>query len=884
MALAPGTRLGPYEVTAQIGVGGMGEVYRATDTNLKRQVAIKVLPEAVATDPERLARFQREAEVLAALNHPNIAHIHGLEKTDGVTALVMELVEGPTLADRIARGPIAVDEALPIAKQIAEALEAAHEQGIIHRDLKPANIKVRDDGTVKVLDFGLAKAMDPVAGSSPNLSMSPTITTPAMTEMGMVLGTAAYMSPEQAKGKGADKRSDVWAFGAVLYEMLTGRRAFAGDDVSDTMASVLKADTDWDAFPVTVPATIVTVIKRCLQRDRDQRARDVGDVRLALEGAFETPTPPDARPARPAGRSVATLVAAAGVAGLLVGVIGMMVIRSSAEAPSSPGLTRRLAMVMTVDGTPLEVFGRPSLDAAGRLIVLAARGEDGVTRLFARRFDQTDAVPIRGTDGASTFALSPDGAWLAFVANQQLRKVAMSGGAPIALAPMPAVPGGLAWVRTDSLIVGGPTGLVRVPAGGGPVEPMTAVAADAGQVDHRWPSVTSDGRTLAYVVWMGQGTESVVHLRSLETGTERTIGPGEAPVLVRTGHLVFGRSATLWAMPIDRQTLEPLGESAPVQEGIASTLTGQALFAVSDDGALVYIRRVERALPMDLVDRTGATIGTFGESFDGIRHGPFDFSPDGQFLAVTHHPTNGGDQIVVYDLRRTGDGGIGLGSLGDSRGAVWTPDGTRLTFYSTQNGNADIFEVPRDFSSGPEPLLVRDGDQVPLSWTPDGRVLAFQEGPTGSEDIWLLPRDGDPVPLLANPDFAERNARFSPDGRWLAYASDESGRPEVYVQGYPTPGRRWKISTAGGFDTRWAADGLYYSGPSDIYFVPIAPGADFPASVVPQRLVGDDLVAVSPDGQTFVALQEQQLAIQSAGRLALVTNWFEELSRLVPIE
>jgi WD40 repeat protein len=406
----------------------------------------------------------------------------------------------------------------------------------------------------------------------------------------------------------------------------------------------------------------------------------------------------------------------------------------------------------------------------------------------------------------------------------------------------------------------------------------------AGELAHRWPSVTSDGRILAYVAWMGAVGTSTVRLRSLESGQERSMLPGSAPVLLPTGHLVFGRATTLWAVPIDRNTLAASGEPTPVLSGIDNLTNGDFVFAISDDGVLVYFRRSEHALPMRLMDRAGTVIGSVGQAFDGVRHIPFAFSPDGRLLAVTRHPTFRDDEIVVYDLDRAGDTGVALGGTGNSRSPVWTPDGTRLTFYSTRNGNRDIFEVPADFSRGGAPRGGGEGDQTPLSWTPDGKVLAFQEGSTES-NIWVLPRDGTPAPLLASPSVNESGAAFSPDGRWLAYVSDESGRPEVYVQGYPTAGPRVRMSTGGGVNPMWARDGFYYRGGADfgdLYFVPLAPGADLPARVTSQRLMRG-AVAVSPDGQRFVALQEQERESGGdEGSLSLVVNWFEELKRLVP--
>ena len=437
MALASGTRLGPYEITAQIGEGGMGEVYRATDTKLKRDVAVKVLPSALAADPERLARFQREAEVLASLNHPNIAIIHGLEQAGDVHALVMELVEGEDLSQRIARGAIPIDEAVPIAKQIAEALEAAHEQGIIHRDLKPANVKVRPDGTVKVLDFGLAKAMEPTGALSPGMSQAPTITTPAMTQAGMILGTAAYMSPEQARGKPVDKRSDVWAFGAVLYEMLTGKRAFDAEDVSETLAAVLMREPDWAALPATTPPTVTTVLRRCLQKDRKQRARDIGDVSLALGGAFESGASQRAvsvaAVAQPVWRRAWPVAAALVVGGIVTG----LVVGPSEETPPPP--VRRFVHVLPAALTlPAASGSLVALSPDGQTLVYRAF-ENGVFRLYQRALDQLDATPIPGTENAGSEPFfSADGQWLGFdTAGATLMRVALAGGRPVGVADLP---------------------------------------------------------------------------------------------------------------------------------------------------------------------------------------------------------------------------------------------------------------------------------------------------------------------------------------------------------------------------------------------------------------------------------------------------------------
>jgi Tol biopolymer transport system component len=549
-------------------------------------------------------------------------------------------------------------------------------------------------------------------------------------------------------------------------------------------------------------------------------------------------------------------------------------------------------VVITTDGiSPLSLVNTtPSIDTAGRVLVITARGDDGVARLYARRFDQVDAVPIAGTEGLviGSLAISPDGSWVAFITNQQLRKVALGSGTPFQLQPMPDANRGIAWAGAESLIVGKSAGLYRVPAAGGTAEQITHVDAQAGELDHRWPYVTPDGVMLAYTVWSGSTATARVRLRSLRTGQERTLMPGTSPRLTTTGHLIFYRDAALWVAPIDLETLEVRREAVPVLEGVNGTLTGEGSFAVSGDGMLVYSRRVERAGPLAVWARSGTAVDTLGESFPGVHHGPPRFSPSGQVVAICRHPTGGGDQIVIHDLRRRG--AILVARTGDSRFPVWTPDGTRLTFTSTRKGTGDIFEV--SLSSGgaePQPLLVREGDQIPWSWTPDGEVLAFTEGTPANNDIWLLPRNGDPRPLLANQNVNENFPAFSLDGKFLAYVSNESGRPEVYVQTYPRADRRIQVSTGGGVSPIWARDGIYFHAldGTGIFHMPFETGSRLSDGVTLQRIANlgvgvrgfESGFDVSRDGQTFVTLADDE---SPRGSLELIVNWTEELKRLVP--
>ena len=575
MPLPPGTRFGPYEIVAPIGAGGMGEVYRATDTNLKRSVATKVLPEAVAGDAERLARFQREAELLASLNHPNIAAIYGLERSEGTTALVMELVEGPTLADRIARGPIPVDEALPIAKQIAEALEAAHEQGIIHRDLKPANVKVRDDGTVKVLDFGLAKALEPAgATSSPEDTHSPTLTSPALSQAGVILGTAAYMSPEQARGKPVDRRADVWAFGAVLYEMLTGQRAFAGEDMTDTLAAVVRAEPSWDALPEALPPTLRMFLGRCLRKDPNERVHDIADVRLALEGAFEAPlVHPNGGSGRESLRARAILASAAAVATLVGGVlIGRASLPDPSAAPAQ-GLTR-----FTVDLGPGQRLSTGNLQLekrrsgrqrpSGRSFVLSPGGRhlvyvasDGsTTQLFRRPMDQSEATPILGTEGAHSPFFSPDGEEVAFFVGSELKRVSMETGEVRTLTTSgPAFDArrGASWTANDTILLASADGIYEVPAQGGSTSQLTT-GESTEHVRLFYPELLPGGRAVLFnVAAGGVPSEWNVVIESLDTGRRHVvIEGGSDPRYVSSGHILFVRTGRVMAVPFDLARLE----------------------------------------------------------------------------------------------------------------------------------------------------------------------------------------------------------------------------------------------------------------------------------------------------------------------------------------
>ena len=894
MPLRPGTRLGPYEIAAQIGEGGMGEVYRATDTKLKRDVAVKVLPSALAADPERLARFQREAEVLASLNHPNIAQIYGLEEADSTKALVMELVEGPTLADRIAQGAIPVDEALPIAKQVAEALEAAHEQGIIHRDLKPANIKVRPDGTVKVLDFGLAKALEPAsalgASAGQALSQAPTITTPAMTQAGMILGTAAYMSPEQAKGRTVDKRSDVWAFGAVLYEMLTGTRAFEAEDVSETLAAVLRAEIDWTLLPEDLPPVLGTYIRRCLQKDPKQRIRDIGDVSLALEGAFETgASQAAASVSAPANAMTPSYRmarwpwmgwAVATVAMIAVAILGTLVV-----APSTSVVQRvsRAVILLDEDGRLAALMdpdnGRPNLPLAltldGRVLFFVGE-RNGARAIYRRPVDGFDAVPIPGTEGAELVFVSPDGMRLGFLVERQLKHMPVDGGVPVTFHEGRIE--GAAWGPGDTVAFVEDRNLWVIDTNGGQPELIAGGAVYRGQ-----PSFLPGGSEV--LVWGG----GMVVRVPLSTGEPEDLTRGTHAQFVSTGHILFRRDDSLWAMPFDVVRGETT--SGPVQVLPEAVAYGSWLpnYAVSAEGTLVYLpgTRAEPVRQLVWVDRDGReealplAPGRYRIPRLSSDQSRIVFDDCCQPGATT--PTGG---LWVYDLRTETITRLTFDATGEFH-PLWTPDGERVAFYS-YGRSIDL----REAAGGGEVGRVVEGvSPVPQAFSADGESLVYKD----QDDIYVVPLDGsgESVPLVATAAL-EEGGYLSPDGRWIAYTSDESGRPEIYVRPFPdVDDSRWQLSIDGGTEASWALDGreLFFRNGDSMMSVEVDTSATF-AHGAPQLLF-QGRYDIHPLRNYDVASDGRFLMVKDASpvdrvserqQLALVQNWFEELRRLVPTE
>jgi Tol biopolymer transport system component len=820
LALNPGIRIGVYEVTAQIGAGGMGQVFRATDTKLKRQVAIKILPPLLAADHDRIARFQREAEVLASLNHPHIAGIYGLEESAGVTALVMEFVEGEDLSQRIARGALPLDETLPIARQIAEALEAAHEQGIIHRDLKPANIKVRADGTVKVLDFGLAKALEPAVASG--VSRSPAITTPAMTQAGIILGTAAYMSPEQAKGRTADKRSDVWAFGCVLYEMLTGAAAFGGRDetVSEVLASVLKSDPDWSALPASTPIAVETLLRRCLTKDPHERLHDIADARLEIRDAGKRPgerAPTSARTNRLAWTLAATL-------GVVALVLGSLLVQSVAR-PSAPTAVYRsliLPPVGDVNAAASELrtgvprtrrgFGL-ALSPDGRHLALVAPGPAGRPVVWVRPLDNASAHPLAGTEGASNPFWSADGRHIAFVAEGNvIKRVDASGGGVLTLSDRARSSSTGAWSRDNIILfVGADGSILRMSATAGAAAPATSRDASR-EGAHTSPSFLPDGRRFLYAAGAEERTSGSVYVGSLDSSERVKLIDNAVLPVYASGFVLFVRDDTLMAQRFDAGRLALTGEPMAVAEQlrVAGAPATSGAYAVSQSGVLVYQEGLVQKSALVWLDRNGRELGTLSEP-RGFSY--LQLSPDQRHLAVSvYDDATGTRDVYLIDTARGGRTRV-TSEPTDDFSAVWSPHGDRLAFAGRRRGDQalNLYAANVSGTGGEKRLLDLDGVEIPTSWSPDERFLLFQTPSPGADIMVLSLGDGQVSPLVST-RFTEGSAQFSPDGGWVAYSSNETGRTEVYVMPFQRTGPRVAISTDGGGSPRWRHDGkeLFY--------------------------------------------------------------------------
>ncbi len=805
----------------------MGQVFRARDTKLNRDVALKVLPDSFANDADRLARFTREAQTLASLNHPHIAAIYGLEESGGVRALVMELVEGDDLSQRIARGAIPFDEALPIAKQIAEALEAAHEQGIIHRDLKPANIKVRADGTVKVLDFGLAKAMDPATGSPSSASMSPTITTPAMTQAGMILGTAAYMSPEQARGSTVDKRADVWAFGVVLWEMLTGSRLFEGATVSDTLASVLKTEPDWSALAQTTPPAKRRLLRRCLEKDRKRRLDSAADARLEIDEALTVPSTTDAAAQpRSAPRSTRFAWVVAATAVLAAAALALPAVRYLRE--TSPASDAVSFDILPPENTQ---FGGPEFGGTGdatqvavspdgRQIVFVAKAESGY-QLWLRPIGTVTARAIPGTQDGTYPFWSPDSRSVGFFAGGKLKKVQIGGGPAIALCDAPAGRGG-SWNR-DNVIVFAPSaageGISRVSSAGGAPVPMSALDTAYGESSHRWPHFLPDGRHFLYTATVGTccppSKPARVRIGVLDGPETAVLFDVESSAAYASGYLLFNRLGALMAQPFDPISRQLTGDGVPLTENVGWEGSRYASFSVSNTGVLLYASPLARgATQLPWLDREGKTLGTVGEVSTYVNPA---VSRDDRDVAV--QVVGASQRGDVWILNAEGKQTRMTFDPAGSGAPIWSPDGLRIAFAGIRQGAATLRQKLVSGAADEEELVNKQGSVTPTDWSADGRFVAYtRTGTGGSNDIWVLPLSGDRKPFAFVQTAAnEAGATFSSDGRWIAYTFTDqtNARIDVYVRPFPPSSGQFQISKNGGNFPRWRADGkeLFFVAP-----------------------------------------------------------------------
>ncbi len=894
-----GSSFSHFKVTSKLGEGGMGEVWRAEDTKLGRDVALKVLPEVFAQDPDRLARFEREARLLASLSHSNIAGIHGLEEIDGKRFLVMELVEGETVADHIQWGPIPVEDAARIALQIAEAVESAHDNGVVHRDLKPANVKITPSGQVKVLDFGLAKALAPEAmsgsASDHDLSLSPTMTK-AITGMGVLLGTAGYMSPEQARGRPVDRRADIWAFGCILYEMLTGERLFTGETATDVIGAIVHKEPDLEKLSPKVPARIRHLLGRCLHKDATRRLQSIGEARIALQEWLENP---EVEPVTTEGANRGWLPWAAAVGAALLGlVLGSAFLGSSAQQPP---LVQRFAVEL---GEEPPFTGRgaaavPSPD--GRYLAYAAATE-GVGSLYLRPLERMESLQVatgQSREWPHNAFFSPDSEWLGFFTADELKKVPVTGGSPITLAET-EMPRGGSWSGDGRIVFapGSNGGLSIVPAAGGDVVPLTTVPGESTYVSHRYPQ------------WLPGDT--AVLFTSLDPDASRIeivdVASGEREVIheggfygryVPTGHVLFVDGDAVFAMPFDADRLERTGSPMPVLEGVASSpAAGQAQYHVSDTGLMVYRPGTVDIEPFSIAwaDRSGQLENLLDDA--GI-YGTPRLAPDGRRLAVSVQRGNNWD-VWVYDIERDVSTRLTFES-GYDADPVWSPDGRYVAFVSDRDDGHFATYRTRSDGSGEAERLIEPGKlefPAPVSWSPDGtRLLLITPGPNGSDDLWFLPADGkgEPEPYLTSP-FGEVDGSFSPDGRWIAYRSNETGNSEIYVRSTEGSGK-WQISDGGGWQPRWSGDGgtLFFRNHEGLNAIDVEAVGDEFRTGRPEFLFGEIFGGpagvrlpgylfydydVSADGERFVVFPRRTGEDRNYSAVHVVSGWFEELRRL----
>jgi len=881
-----GTRLGPYEILAPIGAGGMGEVYRARDSKLGREVAVKVLPEELAQDPERVARFEREAHILASLNHPNIAAIYGLERSEDHTYLIMELVPGETLRERLAAGPLDVGICLKIFLQIAQALEAAHGKGVIHRDLKPENIKITPEKRVKVLDFGLAKTF---AAAEPLPSAKTATAAFQATSHGMIMGTPGYMSPEQARGQSLDRRTDIWSFGCCFYEALTQHHPFYRETASDVVAAILASDPDWNALPHSLPPRVRTLVRRCLAKDTDQRLHDIADARIELG---------EATTGSPSGTSALTDLATprwkpwlwAAAVGLVAFALGHFIRGLEPAGSSRPRAVQRFVIGLPPT-LPASFAGAPAMvlsPDATEIVYAVRRG--GTSRLYRRSLDELEPAPVAGTEGASGPFLSPDGQWLGFFAEGKLKVAPLSGGRPTAIADAPS-PRGATW-GPDGKIVFGPLtagGLSVVSTTGGSIETLTSLDPERDEKSHRWPSFLPGGEAIVFTSWTG-GRYNVEAL-SLRDGRRTTLVENASFArYVETGHLVFAKNGSLMAAPFDPARLE-LGEPAVaiLENVMVDDRTGAAIFAVVDEGLMIYAPGTEGPAPVETgtllaVDRQGAgrTIAQLQRALQLPRLSPLD----SRQLLVT---VTEGDRTDAWSYELDREVTTRLTFEGSNGAAMWTPDASAITFSSDRLGPFNVFSKPSDGSGSATRVLASPYPQFPTSWSPDGEELLLTEiHPSTGLDVLLLPKGAaEPERLLASSS-DDGGAVFSPNGRFIAYVSNESGVDEVYVREHPGGGKKL-VSAGGGTEPVWSRNGreLFYRNEEWL----MAVGIDSEPPLVagkPQALFEAPYDEAGSASSNYDTTPEGRFLMVRSGReretaeLIVITNWFEEWKSRVP--
>ncbi len=900
-----GKSISHYEITAKLGQGGMGEVYRAADSRLHRQVALKVLPQIFAKDEQRMARFEREARVLASLNHPNIAAIYGLEVANGTRVLVMELVEGDDLAARIARGPIPQEEALPIALQIAEALENAHEKGIIHRDLKPANVKITPEGVVKVLDFGLAKALEPaeISGnpSAGDLANSPTMA-PEATVPGLILGTAAYMSPEQARGKSVDKRADIWSFGVLLWEMLTGRSLFSGETITDVLAAVVTKEVNLEALPPSTSPPVRALLVRCLRKDLHRRLPDIGAARLELQEVLSGTSPEVQAPSTkveeatptPRRRHRRERWAWVSAVLMLAGLCAFLVVQRLTEVPEPRPPTH--FVLDTPEDLALGDFSPAAVSPDGRSIAFVGTPPGGVSQLWLRRLEAPEIRALAGTEGAEAPFWSPDSASIGFIAEGELRKLGLASGTVQRICSLPQ--GGFnggTWNGEGTIVfsTGGETAsLYSVSAGGGEANPLTSHDKSRGETAHFDPEFLPDGQHILFVVWSSKEENAGLHVTSLHApGERRRILPGPARSLYdMSGHLLFVREGILLAQPFDATRLVTTGEAIPVASGVGAWVNdpNEGSFSVSRTGLVSWISNVARNVRLEWVSREGKPIGTLGEPG---RYGQIVLSPDDRRVAAEVADADARYDLWVIDAAR----GVASRLTTDpanERDPVWSPDSQEILFSSDASGDQDLLLKGLQTSEPATPLPGRIGQtpgqrDIAEDWSREPNMLLYTTYGVPDRTLWGLSLDakGPPEALMKN-RFGLDEPQVSPDGRWLAYISTESGRYEVYIEPFRRRGESVRVSTSGGGQPKWRGDGkelFYLSFDGAMMSVevregPTGPAIGIPAVRIPAKELGAvlegpdyDDYAVTSDGQRFVV--KRPVGEATPQRIHVLLDW-----------